>query len=433
MAWLDNMRQKLNPAQASIAASAGESAPENILDFRTAYDDIDVVHRSIDIIINALIEVPFLIDHTSSRGPSKKLDLLLNKNPNPFEDRARFYRRVFLDFFLDGNAFILYDKDLPKGEGSFYLLPANDVTVVPDTKTFIKGYEFQPLAVNPSEVFGFGRTTVDPFKNDKDKTSSIFFSADQVIHIKNDSSDDIYRGDSRLKNLDRIINLYYHLISFQQQFFKNNAVPGFVLRTDNVLSDKIKQRLLEQWSQNYNSLFSGAKRPAILDGGLKVDAFSSVNFQQLDFEQAVDRIQQDMVKALGVPFVLLKAGNNANIAPNQSMFYTHTVLPILQQFASAFGHRFDVAVEPDKQSITALRPDTRSEALFYSTLVNTGIITANEAREGLRFDKSEDHECDVIRIPQNIAGSAVNPSQGGRPATSGPDSATGPQSDSDNL
>ncbi len=422
MAWLDNILTKLNPAQPSIAASQGESAPENIVDFRTAYDDIDVVHRSIDIIINALVEVPFLIDHTISRGPSKKLDVLLNKTPNPFEDRARFFRRAFLDFFLDGNTFILYDKDLPKGEGSFYILPANDVTVVPDTKTFIAGYEFQPLAVNPADVFGFGRMTPDPVK---DKTSAIFFEADQVIHIKNDSSDDIYRGDSRLKNLDRIINLYYHLISFQQQFFKNNAVPGFVLRTDNVLSQKIKQRLLEEWSQNYNSLFSGAKRPAILDGGLKVDPFSQVNFQQLDFEQAVDRIQQDMAKALGVPFVLLKAGNNANIAPNQSMFYTHTVLPILQQFASAFAHRFDVTVQPDKQSITALRPDTRSEALFYSTLVNTGIITANEAREGLRFDKIDDDECNHIRIPQNIAGSAVNPAQGGRPPSSGSQSESG--------
>jgi len=51
--------------------------------------------------------------------------------------------------------------------------------------------------------------------------------------------------------------------------------------------------------------------------------------------------------------------------------------------------------------------------VYYSTLVNTGIITPNEAREGLRFPKIEDN--DNIRIPQNITGSATDATQGGRP------------------
>jgi hypothetical protein len=48
-------------------------------------------------------------------------------------------------------------------------------------------------------------------------------------------------------------------------------------------------------------------------------------------------------------------------------------------------------------------------------LVNTGIITPNEARVGLRFPKLEDDDSDNIRIPQNITGSATDATQGGRP------------------
>jgi hypothetical protein len=48
--------------------------------------------------------------------------------------------------------------------------------------------------------------------------------------------------------------------------------------------------------------------------------------------------------------------------------------------------------------------------------VNTGIITPNEAREGLRFAKIDGY--DTIRVPQNITGSATDPSQGGRPPDS---------------
>ena len=54
--------------------------------------------------------------------------------------------------------------------------------------------------------------------------------------------------------------------------------------------------------------------------------------------------------------------------------------------------------------------------MYYSTLVNTGIITPNEAREGLRIGRSNDPEMDKIRIPQNITGSATNPATGGRPS-----------------
>ena len=63
--------------------------------------------------------------------------------------------------------------------------------------------------------------------------------------------------------------------------------------------------------------------------------------------------------------------------------------------------------------VPALQPDNRTQAIYYSTLVNTGIITPNEAREGLRFPKLENN--DSIRIPQNIVGSATDATQRGRP------------------
>ena len=40
-------------------------------------------------------------------------------------------------------------------------------------------------------------------------------------------------------------------------------------------------------------------------------------------------------------------------------------------------------------------------------------MSPNEAREALRLDPMEGH--DELRIPANIAGSASNPSEGGRP------------------
>jgi hypothetical protein len=106
-------------------------------------------------------------------------------------------------------------------------------------------------------------------------------------------------------------------------------------------------------------------------------------------------------------------GNNANIAPNLRLFYLETVMPIVKSWVSAVERYFGYDVEAITQTVSALQPDIKDIASYHATLVNGGIITPNEARQELRYDKLAG--ADEIRIPANIAGSAANPSQGGRP------------------
>ena len=385
--WRQWLSEKLNPAQPSIASLEPYAAPETIVDFEQAYREIEIVHRSIEMAINAMTEVPLIVEGGT---PSKKVNKILNLRPNPF-----------LDFHLDGNTFFYYDGS------DLYLLPANDVEVVPDEKTFVSHYNYLITNQQTADFYGFNKQTT--------KAQAIVFQPEEIIHVMNENEESIFRGTSKLKPIKRLLEVYYYLINFQRQFFKNNAVPGFVLTTDSILSKRVKERLLESWRSSYTTIFDNARNPAILDGGLKIDQFSNVKFDELDFENSVERVQQDIAKALGVPYVLMKSGNNANIDANQKLFYSHTILPMLNQFCSAFKHFFNNGVEirPDKMSIPALNPDQRTQAVYYSTLVNTGIITPNEARQGLRYDEL-DGQGD-IRVPQNITGSAVDASQGGRP------------------
>ena len=396
--WREWLSEKLNPAQPSIASLEPYASPETIVDFEQAYREIEIIHRAVEMVIAACVDTPLKV---TGQTPAKKVNKLLNIRPNPFEDRVRFFRRALLDFHLDGNAFFYYDGN------DLYLLPANDVEVVPDPHTFVNHYNYLVSNQQSSDFFGYNKQTR--------KSEAIRFEPHEIIHITSENTTSIFRGTSKLKPLLRLIELYYYMINFQRQFFKNNAIPGFVLTTDNILSKRVKERLLEGWRNSYTTIFDNARHPAILDGGLKIDQFSQVKFQELDFENSIERIQQDMAKALGVPYVLLKSGNNANIDANQKLFYQHTVMPILNQFCSAFMLFFNngVQIKPDKLTIPALRPDERTQSIYYSTLVNTGIITPNEARVGLGFP-SIDGE-DSIRVPQNITGSATDATQGGRP------------------
>lgn len=205
------------------------------------------------------------------------------------------------------------------------------------------------------------------------------------------------------------------MIQFQQNFFDNGAVPGLVLTSENVLGQSVKERMLSTWQARYNPK-SGGRRPMILDGGLKVEKLSDTTFSELDFEGSISNKESAILKALGVPPILLDGGNNANIAPNLKLFYLETVVPMVRSFASAMERYYGYDLEPESEKISALQPQMSEAGNFYSTLVNNGIITPNEARTELRWDKIEgDPKMDEIREPKNIAGSATDPSQGGRP------------------
>jgi len=116
---------------------------------------------------------------------------------------------------------------------------------------------------------------------------------------------------------------------------------------------------------------------------------------------------------MGVPPLLLDSGNNANIRPNHRMYYLETVLPIVRKMNFAFERYFGYDLQEDISNVPALQPELRDQAAYYSTLVNTGVITPNEARASLRMEALDG--LDEVRVPANIAGSAANPEEGGRP------------------
>jgi HK97 family phage portal protein len=205
---------------------------------------------------------------------------------------------------------------------------------------------------------------------------------------------------------------------FQDNFFKNGAVPGLVLKSPNTLSEKIKERMLAAWVARYNPQ-SGGRRPLFLDGGLEVENLTEVNFKDLDFQQAIASNEKIILEAMGIPPILLDGGNNANIRPNHRLYYLETILPIVRKIGYAFERFFGFKLDEEISGVPALQPEMRDQAGYYSTLVNTGILTPNEAREALRFEKIDGF--DTPRVPANIAGSAANPEEGGRPTEDSPD------------
>ena len=391
MAWYDRLigrtpeaEEKLNPAQPYFDGKI-ESSREQTVSYEKAYEDLEIVNRGVNMIVDDAAEINVKVGgqlpvQSVVKGIKRsRIDLLLNKEPNLFQDISSFRRNLIIDYLLDGNVFIYYDG------AHMYHLPADKMIIHTSEETYVEKYTYN---------------------------NTVTFSPKEIIHVKENSFYSIYRGVSRLKPALRTMILMRRMRDFQDNFFKNGAVPGLVLKSPNTLSEKIKERMIQSWSARYRP-DAGGKRPLILDGGIEIDKVSNVNFKELDFQSAIAENEKIILKALGIPPILLDSGNNANLRPNMRLYYLETILPIVRKINFSLERFFGFEIIDDATNIPALQPELRDQSQYYSALVNTGIISPNEAREALNFDPIEGY--DDLRVPANIAGSAANPDEGGRP------------------
>ena len=345
MAWYDRLIgrkveddfvvEKLNPVQRYFAEM--QSSREDHSNYERFYEELEIVNRGVNMIVDDVAEIPHRVF-----GPTKgasivkgikrsKVDLLLNVEPNLFQDVSTFKRNCITDHLLDGNIFIYFDGV------HLYHIPAENVKIHGDSKNYIEKYTY----------------------NDVD------YSPDEIIHIKENSFYSIYRGVSRLKPAVRTMKIIKAMRNFQDNFFNNGAVPGLVLKSQNSLSEKIKERMIQSWSARYRP-DSGGRRPLILDGGIEVDDLTNVNFKDLDFQNAILENEKIITKTLGIPYLLMDSGNNANIRPNMRLYYLETILPIVRKINYALTRFFGFEVLEDTTNISAVQPEMRDQSAYYS-------------------------------------------------------------------
>ena len=177
MAWYDFLigrsaeadEEKLNPSQYVISRNEGLTidSREVVSNYRNAYEQLEVVNRAVNMIVDDAAEIPYSLGdkRTGTNDIVKnirksRVDLLLNKEPNPFQDISTFKRNLIIDLLIDGNIFIYFDG------AHLYHLPAEKVTIHSDDRTYIEKYTFD---------------------------SAIDYNINEIIHIKENSFNSIYR------------------------------------------------------------------------------------------------------------------------------------------------------------------------------------------------------------------------------------------------
>jgi phage portal protein BeeE len=124
MAWYDNilgnkaadnddMHYKLNPVQQYLQEITSSREDHN--SYERYYEELEIVNRGVNMIVDDVAEIPVRVGGpTKAKSVAKnikraKVDLLLNLEPNLYQDVSTFKRQCITDYLLDGNIFMYFD------------------------------------------------------------------------------------------------------------------------------------------------------------------------------------------------------------------------------------------------------------------------------------------------------------------------------------
>ncbi len=233
------------------------------------------------------------------------LDLMDQVNPFMNSLELIWYWIMYQE--LTGNAYTLIVKNDLGVPSELWILPAQNMKVVPSKDTFIKGY-----------LYG------------KDPRTQQRFEPEEVIHMKYPNPSNLYYGMGPMAAGKLCADMYMAMTDYEYNLLQNSAIPRSALTTEQVLLPKQLERLKAEWNNAYKGTAKAGKL-AILQGGLKVDPLS-LSPREMGHIAGKKVAREEIAGVFRVPMSLLtmediKAAPAEGQRVGNTMFLRHTVRP----------------------------------------------------------------------------------------------------------
>lgn len=292
--------------------------------------------------------------YTDNKGNFQKLEWgndlqRLLDNPNPYQSGDAFHSLQNVFFNLTGNAFTFIERN---GKDVKSLWPLNPawVTIVPDNKGEILGYEYKPLW-NSGQEFVIERNNMIHWKlpNPNDQLAGLGFGMSPVLAL------------ARSGDVDNMITRFLNV------FFKNGTMPAGILKfKDMSLDDDDMNRIRTKWKETYGG-YTNWSDIGILDQYGDYQRIG-LTIEELDFEVLDKRNETRIFATLGVPIELLptvsglQGSTYNNKAEARKMFWQDTVIYELEVAEQEIGKVFNdtetgIFIKWDLTEVSALKGD----------------------------------------------------------------------------
>ena len=312
----------------------------------------------------ATLPIKILISDESGRNEAEKHPLnyvFSDRNTDNLISKFTLFKLLVQSVLLRGNGFALIERSGDRVRSLRYLEP-NDVQIVYDKIKNTLYYDV-PLI----------KKHVEP----KDMLHFVMFSYDGV------------KGLSVLQNAARSLSIAHSSENAAKGFFDNGMMINGILKVQGPVNQKQREDLRNAWNETYTANGSGI---AILQGNMDYQTIqlSAKDSQMLESRQFS---VTDIARFFGISPVLLgdlTKTSYSTLEAVQNDFLVHTLQPYLTMIENELNRKL-LKQSESNLSITLetneiLRTDKAAQATYYSTLINSGVMTINEVRKELGFN-----------------------------------------------
>lgn len=250
-------------------------------------------------------------------------------------------------------------------------------------------------------------------------------AAEKILHFRGPSWN-AWEGLDGVRLMREAVGLALATEEHGSRMFKNGAIVGGILSTDQPLNPEQQKALRESWAESQAGL-ANAYKTAVLWGGLKWQSRAMQNDQAQWIEVRRFQVQEVCRFFRVLPIMVGEADKTATYASSEQMFLAHAVhtmgpwykrieqrldLQLLTPAERKAGYffRFNLA--------GMLRGAHRDRAEFYRVMHGIGGLNPNEIRD--REELNPYPEGDTFLQPMNMAPAGTEPEPAKEPVKEAP-------------
>lgn len=348
--------------------------------------NLSVVYRCTNLIAESLAVLPIRVNRYSvdcrDEDTAHNLNFVFKGGLNGgYITKFQFIKLLISSVLLKGNGYALIERGADGSVIGLRYLESGDVTIHYDKA---KNYLYYTTTVTNKRI--------EPIN---------------MIHLRINSIDGV-QGRSVISYATRSITLSNNVENQATKTFGNGMGLNGVLKVEGTLSKQQRTAIHESWNQ---SMYDGGNGLAVLSGNMSYQPVS-MSAEEAQLLQTRAFQVPELCRWFGVSPVLvgdLSHTQYASLEYAQTDFLLHTlsayIVLVEEEFTAKLFKPSEVGYKIDLDESYILRTDKTSLANYLKTLLDTGVLCVNEARQTLGLNPIEGGDKHLIaytKIQDNV-------------------------------
>lgn len=322
------------------------------------------VYACVNAIADDVASIEFKLYSVKPSGDMKEIfdhDLLnLLYRVNPFTTKFDHIHLTQQYLELAGEAPWLLDRTAGVPTG-IYLLRPDRLTPKFDAKGLLSGYKYK-----------------------KDDGTESAFDAEDIIFLKYSNPAKPMRGKGTLEALRTTIAIDDNAERYNESFFRNSAIPDFVLKTEKTLDAPEIARITERWEKKYRGT-EAAHKVSVLQKGMTAEKLQMTS-KDMDFLEQQKFTRDKILSIFRVPKTIIAITddvNRANAETADYVFAKRTIKPKMERIIEQLNE-FLVPLFGDNLWLDFEDPvpeNLEAKLSRYNSALANGWMTTNEIRQ----------------------------------------------------